>query len=1637
MAGVFSAFDPVDEDNNDKDAQGNIDAQKKIQATVTPQQAAKVSELYKQNGWVSPRVLLDMAKKQGLSQQTVDAVAKIEANKLATQNDPNKTDPKGWFDRNIYSKVKAATRWGFAALQLTPDLTQNVASQLFSPNDPAGTAGVFASTQLGTMLSGEDSGEGFFFGGKAAETQAQRAKEFRGTINNHAWTIGRGAANVVFTPGTKEYSLLSGFFDAAVNIYADPTLYLGQGIKAAKTVDLAGGEKVKGLIGTRAISRKVGEVLSETGLVESQLIPKLSIAEAQAAEIVAQRGAAGLTSPNAQAFVGSKFFQWFESSDKARRLSERISGYAKAASDNLVVQAQNGTMTAESARLERGKAAAKIMADFKYKIDPEVAMQLAEADEAVKIKAVIGRASAVLDPRTEQSFFPKLIGDVRGVGATSAIRELARERVPLYRTIRNSRWWSSIPTEQAIVNGTSIDRSNAVKTYSRYLEGARAPQKAAAKYEEFMGKAAVALSAPEGERNLLNDKLFDDFIDLVNDLGGGDKRVAAAVKELKDAEKARIATYAVDAAGQIDDGGTIQMLRQSGMIDPNQLNNFNPAEQDALQMISPTALVELVQRTYVLPDFRKLKRLTSNPIMKAAINRDGNQRHILAAAEQLQQEVWKPFVLATGGYVVRNLIDSHIRIAARGYQSFFSHPLQFIQIAMNQRFVGTLLGKDAKVLTFENIFDDAFGKNFGAAAQEVAEAINLNVYNHLVDPTNANQNLRRSLNFGLVNRATDATAHTTGYVDNLGQIHADPILKKIAQLWSLPQNQRTNQIVTWMQTTTEGAEARKKILNYFKNGVRVSDPQGTGSTFVKLRNIDDDTLIAAWVDKLATSKISNTLKRNVATGQIDEDLRFVTSYNRVPLLEPVPFGAPGEFQVAARKTNIDSADLFVEGSVKPPKKGQTVAPGTPVSGKPLDPADIKQGTVVQLDFDKKGVITNVRTVQVPDPFNPGKLVTQTKADVQPIAAGVAFGDPQKDLSLLGSESLRELIDFKGARNELAQIVKRAERMQVDEKQDLGKIAGFMNSAVKWFFNDLVGTATQKLERSPLYRQAFYKNVADNAYLLSAAEQQKLQNNIITYVKELNDALKADGKREIMSVEKYVGNKEIYNRIFGKVATGDGTIEQLEQFSSIVALQELREVLYNAVEKSNIEDTLRVIVPFATAFRETLGKYTSYLVEDPSRIRKTQLAFDAADYDSDNSDNALSGWFAEDPINGTNVFNFPVGGWAGAMLQFPLKGAFQVLNLPGGGPVIQIAASNMLPDTPKLEFIRKMILPYGEKGVSSLAPQWAVRGFEAIKGDTGKLGTIYANTYMEVVRHKIQTGSYNTKDPNDMAKLYADARRKAQVLAGLRALFQFTGPTSPQIDFRLETDGGDIIASALSQEFYKLKTKNPDTVVSDFINKFGEDAFIYMGHKTEPTTSGIEPTKVFSDWAKENNDLMQQYKGVAGFFAPGGDSFSFEAFNRQIQKGERKRLTAEEMVAAAQYRIASSIYREKRNQLGASLNQEQRDWLSQWRVLLNEEYPGFPIKADFNPGEFPNFINELRTAVTDKRLADNDVANATKQYLDARDQALAKAAEAGYKGFQSPKTQPLKDWLASIAATLVQQTPEFARIFEDKLAAEVD
>ena len=74
MAGFFNVFDSVDEENNDKDAQANIDAQNKIAKTVTPQQALAASQIYKKSPWIPARVILDMAKTANLSPHEQEAI---------------------------------------------------------------------------------------------------------------------------------------------------------------------------------------------------------------------------------------------------------------------------------------------------------------------------------------------------------------------------------------------------------------------------------------------------------------------------------------------------------------------------------------------------------------------------------------------------------------------------------------------------------------------------------------------------------------------------------------------------------------------------------------------------------------------------------------------------------------------------------------------------------------------------------------------------------------------------------------------------------------------------------------------------------------------------------------------------------------------------------------------------------------------------------------------------------------------------------------------------------------------------------------------------------------------------------------------------------------------------------------------------------------------------------------------------------------------------------------------------------------------------------------------------------------------------------------------------------------------------
>jgi hypothetical protein len=438
-----------------------------------------------------------------------------------------------------------------------------------------------------------------------------------------------------------------------------------------------------------------------------------------------------------------------------------------------------------------------------------------------------------------------------------------------------------------------------------------------------------------------------------------------------------------------------------------------------------------------------------------------------------------------------------------------------------------------------------------------------------------------------------------------------------------------------------------------------------------------------------------------------------------------------------------------------------------------------------------------------------------------------------------------------------------------------------------------------------------------------------------------------------------------------------------------------------------------------------------------------LAFTGAtNFDPDNNG---EGFFYKDPTTGEYNFNFPGSGWmaehltgVNAPLQAPVKRLSIGLGIiPGVGPVGQFAAAQIIPDTPQFDEIAKFVMPYGRKEGFPIAPTWLTRAKDAIEGNTVNMETVFANTYVETLRALTVSGEYDLANPEEKEKLYADARNKARILAGMRVLGQFIGPTSPTAEFKVTSKQGDIYGTTLVKEFYKLQADNYDTAVTRFLDIYGDDALLYISSKTESLVGGLEPTEAFGDWERGNEDLFKKYPDVAGFMAPGGTDFDFQVWNRQVTTGKRRRLTDRELVAQAEYKVGAAKYRELKSQLGESPSEEQRNWLRGWKNELYKEYPGFLQNSKFDPNALPRKLQQMDSMVADPALSDNDAAQALKQYLSYRNQAVQQAEVAGYKSLSSDAAQPLRDWLSSIAVALIKETPEFARIFERELSYEVD
>ena len=1662
--------------------------EKPAKPTVTPsltlEQVAKLQEIKTRAGWIAPQHQVALAKGNATT-QAIDAVATMTAKQMIDMQG-SQEEEGNWFAENVFNPVKATARWGFAGLNFVPEFVQGGLAQWGKPGDTMFQDGWFAQTSIGSMLKASqgqiidprtgqrvDNGEGWFTSEGVLDYQGKKAREYRGTINGSAWTVGRAAANLVFKPKSIPYNVLSGVLDAAVLIRLDPT---GPVTKASR-IATKGGLYVKG--------KKV---------IQSSEVPLLSATELAPLRAALEADSGLVKGLGEISLDGTKWDTFTRTNSRMRRLIDRVAE----------------------------EPSARVIAEdiFDHKLPNEVVAALADARNPEDIRKILASGWGI-----GKGALPDDIRLIQGNRLTSKVGELVVQRMPLVDGVRKSRYFTKMAGAKIVVSGDVNDNRNAIKTIISYLRTAGVDQPTI----DTIADSAIRSFTPNAS-DVARKKTMDMFHSTMKAVMKQDGITDEVIEELyartNDGVES-IRRYMQNRLGEsFDSGYNSYLLNKNRDFLPEEeietlLSELGVASPTGLAIVSPTELVEMLDRVQVLPSLRDVRRITRSKLFRDVLSdkelfgkvsitakrqkRDitvitdqkefdrlgeqvaklrkvkaktpdvkneiedllqqqarlkvvesrrvitPEQRAAVNALDYMQNQLWKPLALATGGYVVRNSLDAQVRMAFSELPSLFTHPFEYMNLVLgtskrmslkleNLAKIGTTadpktlakLGaqidelkaitsptprQTARLQKLQRKFEELMSlgdQTIDEALEDLANELSFRRGRQGLGGVEIDDHLERTGSFENASRGepNGLERHTDAVSQNGYRTFNDPFRKVAVQTFveyggdsQIARDQAARRIVNIILKNKKLQNNVDDLHEYGFNITNLQSGAVSKTPPINIRALSEEDRAAAYYQYAMRISVDNG---QLLTGGLSE-VQFMYAFNRVP--------------------------KYVDGKVVP-RIERTISELTLAEGDKF-----RVGAIVKLEGDEIGVITKISDdlgdVLI-DPLD-GSIVDFSRATIQPVEAVDAFGRGE------GSAAARRIIKKQplyddATKSGLPPVLKR--ELMESASSDQSKLASFQDSYDKstdWFFNTVVNTLTTKLERNPVFRQYYYEEVGKLIDRLNPAQAEEF----LAQVEKRAKALK-------ITPEEYLGDKDILKKMKASTETaGDVTIEELDEYAKYVAVNNMKELLYDASSRSNLQDALRIIMPFAPAWKEILGTYAAFLKKNPvGTARSFQRVYTGvANADPDNDGR---GFFYHDPTTNELMFTFPGSGTLAkaltgldATLEAPVQRLSQGIQaFPALGPVAQIAASKILQNTPDTDFLRELFLPYGSKGISALnpLPGYLEKFSSAIIANEDDLNNIFANTYIETLRALSASGDYDLDSREDVKQLESDAKFKARILTGFRAFSQFAGPSAGTTEFKVETNQGDVFVSSLVKEFYDMQADPQigyDKALPLFLETYGDEMALYVSSKSRATAEGLEATEEFGKWEDDNEQLIEDYPEVARYFAPAGSDFSFTVYDRQLKAGERVKLTDDELIKLAQQRIGSAKFRQAREQVGPYPSASAKDVLKRYRSFLSKKYPGFPEFAEFEVGKYYNDVADLKKIVFDDRVAETGVGKAVREYLLAREQAIARSGSTE-QGFRQAKgAARLRDGLAALGLALSKQEPNFARIFDRLLASEVE
>ena len=1641
--------------------------------------AQRLSQIYGRHPYMPTGVALSLAEANA-DAATVDAVAMSSTkNKYIKMADEQQTPVKddrwkdpatwnpneglGWDDvmkpvswllgktvGNI-GALKTASRYTFAALESGPQHIANYFSRVTDPNRGTNDlTDASVSTSIGALLQNPElQGEGFFIDEKLEAKRVEAVRRYRWQLaNGQSYTVGGGAANMVFTPGSVPFNLVSGAIDAAIAWKADPT------------------------------NQPLDEVAKYNKA--RKIIPGLeTVDEVDAARKLARLEAGVLTAGEEKAIETSKFFNWLDNTRMGRRMVERTAEET----DEL-----------------------KILEAYNYRISPETARRLAQTTNKNVIRGLLGDAATRLKTETE----PGAIQFATSADQLpiASMWDSAVEQIPGYRAIKESRWLTKVPKGSLLVNGTPQQKADSIKNLKNWL--------VLLKVDPYSGEGknlmetAFTWAGADGTRVDAN-KMVDLFLGnrtrkiegilpTALKAEGVDAKVVDELTETLRGAQNALRKYSTDAAGVADDHGMFLHIAQhmddvelgtlleelfpgldvGAMSKRDKLNYLASLEPGRIILNGPQTLSQMLNNVVQLPDPRSIRKVTSNPFFKSGLSDAAYKQSIL---ETIQNDMWRPYALATFGFVMRNTFDAQARVAMSGIAR--DNPLDYMLMAFNKKGVGTIAGdtwKSAEDVPpalrrriagvkgrlgledpekIQELLDPYVGMISDDVLDELVNASTLDEVDRALarvqraddlleeyadysqgfaprmveDPRNQLERMVET------NQMTDVGPGDANFrqamIDNAGLLYGDPFARLAARIAHLPEDAQKDIVVNWLESgTRDSVRARRTIVDYLTAPTVAQRNNGMNRTVasaVNIADLTDEQLVELWYQTGARVGVDEFTRGS-------DELRTFVGYNAVPL-------APAQFVDEDTVKAINNGVAPKPGDVLTEEYDEIIERG----GEEIVVQKARQHIVLQREFIKgtKPPQYKYKTIEATDI---GSAFGRTKAGetVSSRAANKFIDNLVAASAAAAEQGLDTLVP-----DRVLFRVRAVEKPGITQS-----FAQTVTAPARGFFRYVVGPYAKQLERSPAFRQIYYNTIRENANLLYPVEARKVLDTIRDQAQVAFP--KSFARNPETAMAHYVGGKPVLESLQAAANAGGtagiGTATQLQDYAMAIAKLDSEELFFNNVSRSNFTDAMRVVAPFGAAWAEIAGTYGKALVQNPARLRKATLVYRGAEqYDPDNDGRGMI-W--TDPQSGMQMFAFPLSGAitkaVTTLTGQPVEDTFLAAPtrrlsagfslIPSLGPVYSMVASKIFNSTniPATSDFRKLLLPYGDPKLSGLIPGALDKFLQALDADTSSLDTMYGNTYQDVFAYLSTTGEYDLTDATDVARMEDDAAQGAKGMTFVRAISQFVGPTSATPQYRFKDEAGQyFFVNEMVKAFSDLQNENYDTAVEEFTKRFGFKALIYLSGKTkiDPSYKGVEASEEYGRWEQDNKDLIRSFKDTAPFLAPGAFAdFSPEVYSKQVSAGVRKDRDNTDRLADAQRRVGSALYKHIRNQFPETLSDTQRARLRQYREQIHSQYPGFPKTPEFNPGEFPNFIDRLGKLVQDPRTEGNPVRDAIWDYLKYR--ANVKAALTSKYGvsLDAEKNTGARNARGALYAKgeeLATVVPDFRRIWEQELSAELE